>query len=202
MSNMPFPAAYFDDLYRQDDDPWDYRESWYERRKRQLTVAALPRECYRAGFEPACSNGELSALLAQRCDRLHVCDISEHAVHLARERLADRHNVTFEQRAIPEQWPDANFDLIVIGELCYYLSREATAELAQRACASLTQDGTLVACHWRHPFEGKLQTADDVHATFDALPALNRIVQHAEHDLLLDVWSKDGQSVAQCEGLA
>ncbi|ACC74494.1 SAM-dependent methyltransferase [Paraburkholderia phymatum] len=199
---MSFPPAYFDDMYRQDDDPWDYRGSWYERRKRLLTVAALPRARYRSGFEPACSNGELSALLAQRCDRLYVCDISDQAIHLARERLADVRNVTFAQRAIPEQWPDASFDLIVIGELCYYLSRDATAELAQRACASLTADGTLVACHWRHPFEGKLQTAEDVHAAFDALPAWRRIVQHAEHDLLLDVWSKDGQSVAQREGLA
>jgi SAM-dependent methyltransferase len=199
---MSFPAAYFDDLYRQDDDPWDYRGSWYERRKRLLTVAALPRARYRSGFEPACSNGELSALLAQRCERLTVCDISAHAVQLASDRLAQATNVTIEQRAIPGQWPDARFDLIVIGELCYYLSREATTELAQRACASLTEDGTLVACHWRHPFEGKLQSADDVHASFDALPALGRIVQHAEHDLLLDVWSRDGQSVAQCEGLA
>ena len=199
---MSFPAAYFDDLYRQDDDPWDYRASWYERRKRLLTIAALPRERYRSGFEPACSNGELSALLAQRCDSLYACDISGHAVRLARERLADVRNITVEQGAMPDQWPEASFDLIVIGELCYYLSREATAELARRACASLTADGTLVACHWRHPFEGKLQTADDVHASFDALPALNRLVQHAEHDLLLDVWSKDGHSVAQYEGLA
>jgi len=199
---VTFPAAYFDDLYRQDDDPWDYRGSWYERRKRLLTIAALPRERYRSGFEPACSNGELSALLAQRCDSLRVCDISDYAVRLARERLREQRNVSVERRVMPDEWPDARFDLIVIGELCYYLSREATLSLAQRACESLTADGTLVACHWRHPFEGKLQTADDVHATFDAMLGLNGVVRHAEHDLLLDVWSKSGQSVAQCEGLA
>ena len=96
---MSFPAAYFDDLYRQDDDPWDYRASWYERRKRLLTIAALPRERYRLCFEPACSNGELSALLAQRCDSLYACDISDHAVRLARERLAGLPNVTVEPRA-------------------------------------------------------------------------------------------------------
>ncbi|MBP0590101.1 methyltransferase domain-containing protein [Paraburkholderia sp. LEh10] len=199
---MSFSAAWFDDLYRQDDDPWNYRDSWYERRKRHLMIAALPRERYRLGFEPACSNGELSALLAQRCERLRVCDISAFAVRLARERLGEARNVIVEKRAIPQEWPDACFDLIVIGELCYYLSREATAELAQRACASLTGDGALVACHWRHPFEGKLQTADEVHATFGALPALTHLVQHAEHDLLLDVWSKEVCSIAQREGLA
>ena len=141
-------------------------------------------------------------LLAQRCERLHVCDLSEHAVRLARERLANAQNVTVEQRAVPQAWPEARFDLIVIGELGYYLSREATAELARQACESLTDDGTLVACHWRHPFEGRLQSADDVHAAFDALAPLNHLVQHVEHDLLLDVWSKHAQSVAQCEGIA
>jgi len=199
---MSFPLAYFDDLYRQDDDPWAYRSSWYERRKRLLTVAVLPRQRYRSGFEPACSNGEFSMLLAQRCDRLRVCDLSEHAVRLARERLSSQQNVTVEQRAVPQAWPDERFDLIVIGELGYYLSREETAELAQKACNSLTDDGTLVACHWRHPFEGRVQSADDVHAAFDALAPLTHLVQHAEHDLLLDVWSKDARSVAQCEGIA
>jgi SAM-dependent methyltransferase len=198
---MSFPATYFDDLYQQDDDPWDYRNSWYERRKRLLTLAALPRERYRRGFEPACSNGELSALLAGRCETLRVCDISEHAVRLASVRLADTPNVTVERLAVPRDWPRERFDLIVIGELAYYLSRDATAELAERACESLTPDGTLLACHWRHPFEGKLQSADDVHAAFDALPALTRLVRHDEQDLLLDVWSKDGKSVAQHEGL-
>jgi hypothetical protein len=199
---MSFPSAYFDDLYRQDDDPWAYRSSWYERRKRLLTIASLPRERYRSGFEPACSIGEFSLLLAQRCDQLRVCDLSAHAVRLARERLAGERHVTVDQCAVPQAWPDGQFDLIVIGELGYYLSPGATAELAQRACASLTDDGTLVACHWRHPFEGRLQSAEDVHAAFDALAPLTHLVQHAEHDLLLDVWSKDAQSVAQCEGIA
>ena len=199
---MSFPATYFDDLYQQADDPWHYRNRWYERRKRLLTIAALPRERYRHGFEPACSNGELSALLAGRCETLRVCDISEQAVRLAGERLADTPNVTVEQRSVPRDWPRERFDLIVIGELAYYLSREATAELAQRASESLTPDGTLLACHWRHPFEGKLQSADDVHAAFDALPGMTRLVRHDERDMLLDVWSKDGRSVAQHEGLA
>lgn len=199
---MSFPAAYFDDLYRQDDDPWDYRASWYERRKRLLTLAALPRERYRRGFEPACSNGEMSTLLARRCDALLVCDFSERAVRLATERLAALLHVTVEQRAMPRDWPRESFDLIVIGELAYYLTTDETAELAVRAGDSLTPDGTLLACHWRHPFEGKLQTADQVHAAFDQLPALTHLVRHDERDLLLDVWSKDGHSVAQHEGLA
>lgn len=201
---MSTPRTYFDDLYAHDDDPWRYRTSWYERRKRELLLASLPRERYASAFEPACSNGELSAQLALRCDRLLVCDVTRSAVSIARERLADAPNVTVETRSVPDDWPAQRFDLLVISELAYYLSSELTATLAERAWASLADEGTLVAGHWRHPFEGQLQSADAVHACFNALFHRQgaRIVQHAEPDFYLDVWSKDGRSVGEREGLA
>jgi cyclopropane fatty-acyl-phospholipid synthase-like methyltransferase len=200
---MSTSRSYFDDLYRNNDDPWRYRTSWYERRKRDLVLASLPRERYESAFEPACSNGELSAMIARRCTRLLACDVSEAAVRNASERLADTSNITLEQRAVPDEWPtDARFDLIVISELAYYLSPETTATLARLASTSLSDEGALVACHWRYPFKGKLQSAEDIHATFDAAIHGARIVQHAEADFILDVWSKDGRSIAQHEGIA
>ena len=33
-------------LHAREEDPWDVRTSWYERRKRALTLAALPHERY------------------------------------------------------------------------------------------------------------------------------------------------------------
>jgi SAM-dependent methyltransferase len=225
---MALTTTYFEDLYREDDDPWGYRHRWYERRKQQLTLAALPRERFRRAFEPACANGELTALLAARCDALFACDLSGRAVQLARERCAALGNVAIEQRVLPREWPhgsprsgphsnlpvsphempdtlvthDGRFDLIVIGELAYYLDPDETAQLAQRACASLSADGTLVACHWRHAFVERRQSAEAAHAAFDRCASLTRMVHHEEPDLLLDVWSVDGRSVAQQEGLA
>ncbi|EPN67648.1 methyltransferase, partial [Pseudomonas syringae pv. actinidiae ICMP 19101] len=63
---MSVADSYFDELFRNNDDPWAFKQRWYERRKRALTLAALPRERYRAIFEPGCANGELSADLAER----------------------------------------------------------------------------------------------------------------------------------------
>jgi hypothetical protein len=199
---MPLSAAYFDDMYRVGDDPWGYRHRWYERRKQQLTLAALPRERYRHGFEPACANGELAALLAARCDTLLASDLSGKAVHAAQQRCAGLPNVSVEQRVMPQQWPLASFDLIVIGELAYYLDAAETEALAQRACASLSADGTLLACHWRHAFAEGLQSAFEAHMAFDRCTSLVKLAHHTERDLLLDVWSKDGRSVAEQEGLA
>ena len=67
--------AYFDEMYRSDPDPWQFESSWYEERKYALTVAALPDRRYRSAFEPGCSVGVLSSLLAERCDHLLATDI-------------------------------------------------------------------------------------------------------------------------------
>jgi SAM-dependent methyltransferase len=209
---MALPGTYFDDMYRDDDDPWGYRHRWYERRKQQLTLAVLPRERYGRAFEPACSNGELTALLAERCDMLFACDLSGRAVQLAQARCASLPNVVVEQRVLPHEWPnpfapdtqspDLRFDLIVIGELAYYLDPAETALVAERAYASLAAGGTLVACHWRHAFVERRQSADAAHAVFECYAGLERLVHHEEADLLLVVWSTHGWSVAQQEGLA
>ena len=39
---MTLGQSYFDDLYRHHSDPWQFRTRWYESRKRQVTMAALP----------------------------------------------------------------------------------------------------------------------------------------------------------------
>jgi SAM-dependent methyltransferase len=200
---MSSTAQYFDDLYRQSDDPWHLREGWYEQRKRTLTLALLPRPRYRNAFEPGCANGELTAALASRCDALLAADLHERAVLLARERVADLPHVRVEQRRVPREWPTeaGPFDLIVISEFAYYLAADELETLAARIAASLTTDGTLLACHWRRPFAEALESADRAHALFDAQCALSRLAHHDEADLLIDVWSRDARSVAQREGL-
>jgi SAM-dependent methyltransferase len=194
---------YFDELYKSSDDPWNLREGWYERRKRSLTLALLPRPRYRNAFEPGCANGELTAELATRCDALLAADLHDTAVRLARERVAGMPQVRVEQRTVPLQWPvDAGpFDLIVISEFAYYLDSADLETLAARIAASLTTDGTLLACHWRRPFAEALESADTAHALVDARCGLSRLAHHDEADLLIDVWSRDARSVAQREGL-
>ncbi|KXU86589.1 methyltransferase [Paraburkholderia monticola] len=200
---MSTTMLYFDELYRRSDDPWRLREGWYERRKRSLTLALLPRPRYRNAFEPACANGELTAELARRCDALLAADLHARAVELARERVAGASNVRIEQRTVPREWPreDGPFDLIVISEFAYYLDAAELETLAARIAGSLTTDGTLLACHWRRPFAEARESADHAHALFDARCALARLAHHDEADLLIDVWSRDPRSVAQCEGL-
>ncbi|MDG6403662.1 SAM-dependent methyltransferase, partial [Pseudomonas quasicaspiana] len=172
---MSVDDSYFERLFQESDDPWAFKKRWYERRKRALTLAALPRERYGSVFEPGCANGELSADLATRCDRLLVCDTNRSAVELARQRLATFTQVEVMHGRLPEQWPDGRFDLIVFSELGYYLDEQDLNSWIDRALASLTDDGQVLACHWRPQIDGCPMDAQKVHAILAARLEMPRI---------------------------
>lgn len=198
---MPLSPPYFDQLFSASDDPWGFRTRWYEQRKRAMTLACLPASHYGSVFEPGCANGELAADLATRCDRLLACDVSDAAVRLARRRVNDMPHVQITTGSMPGDWPDERFDLIVISELGYYLAPADLATLARACLASLSDSGTLLACHWRPLIDGCAYGGDAVHATLAEETGLPRVVHHEEDDFILDVWTRDGVSVGRTEGL-
>ncbi|WP_040260688.1 class I SAM-dependent methyltransferase [Pseudomonas massiliensis] len=181
---------YFDELYDGNPDPWAYRRRWYEKRKRDLTLACLPRQRYRRGFEPGCSNGELSAALALRCDRLLCTDLNTQAVELAQRRLAGHQGVEVRQGSLDEQWPTGEFDLIVFSEVGYYLAPAQWQAVARQAGASLSSGGTLLACHWLHPIEGCAMTGREVHRVLADSLELESLVHHIENDFILELWGR------------
>jgi SAM-dependent methyltransferase len=193
---------YFDNLYRDSDDPWKIRPRWYERRKRALTLASLPHERYARAFEPGCGNGELTALLAGRCTELVATDISEDAVELTRRRVVEFPHVKVEPMLLPDDWPAGKFDLVVISEIGYYLDEPQLWHIVEHIHRSLSPDGAVVACHWRRPIEGWTQTGDQVHARLRGRMNLPLLCHYWDDDLVLDVWTPDKQSVHQRESLA
>lgn len=198
---MSVANSYFEQLFEGSDDPWAFKQRWYEQRKRALTLAALPRRSYAAIFEPGCANGELSAALATRCERFLCCDTSSTAAGLARQRLKEFEHVQVIEARLPAEWPEGTFDLIVFSELGYYLDPLDLDQWIDRALASLAPDGQLLACHWRQPIEGCPQTADQVHQRLQKRLRMPRLFAHREEDFLLDLWSRDPMSVAEKEGL-
>ncbi len=203
---MQHTALYFDSLFRRDADPWHFKSRWYESRKRALTLACLPQLRYASGYEPGCANGELSAALATRCDRLLVSDGSSIAVGFAKARLDSYPNVEVRQAWVPLQWPDETFDLVVLSEFGFYLGAADLEALACKAIASLRPGGTVLACHWRRPIEGCEFNGDEVHQrlwrAMVQATALTPVCQVLEPDMRMDVWSGDARSVAEREGFA
>ncbi|MEE4092974.1 SAM-dependent methyltransferase [Pseudomonas viridiflava] len=196
---MSVADSYFDELFRNDSDPWAFKQRWYERRKRALCLAALPNEHYAAVFEPGCANGELSAELATRCDALLCCDTSQRAVELARERLIDVPHARVVQARLPQQWPEGRFDLIVFSELGYYLDLDDLHRWIDCALEALTPDGQILACHWRPDIEDCPLNAQRVHNVLNERLSMHRVFSHHEQDFLLDLWSRDDTSVATRE---
>lgn len=198
---MSVADSYFEGLFRADADPWSMRTRWYERRKRNLTLSALPHRHYGSVLELGCANGELSAKLANRSGQLLCCDTSPTALELAQARLSHRHNVQFWQGRLPKEWPPGKFDLIVFSELGYYLDSTDLTQLIFSMRYALAKGGTLVACHWRHPIDGCPHNGDEVHNELHKLLRMPRLVWHQETDFLLEVWCENPASVAEQEGL-
>lgn len=195
-------ADHFEALFRDDTDPWQTRIRWYERRKRALTLAALPKERYGHAFEPGCGAGELTLALAQRCDHVVASDASAAAVRQARATLVSTVNVSLRQARMPDDWPAGRFDLILLSELGYYLREDELATLADACRVALIPGGALVACHWRRSAGDMLQSAQTVHERLQVATGLFPASHYEDDDFLLDTWTVEPGSIATHEGLA
>jgi SAM-dependent methyltransferase len=202
-------AAYFDGMYETSPDPWGFSTRWYEARKYAISVAMLPAARYDRAFEPGCSIGVLTAMLAPRCGSLLSCDVSAAAVRSAAQRIAGRPDVRVERRRLPDDWPDGRFDLVVLSELLYYFAGDDLDTVLGRATAALRPGGTLLAAHWRRPVAGYPRTGDEVHAAIAAWPELTLVADHQEPDFVAQAFLRAAPgtdpasvSVAAAEGLA
>ena len=159
-------AGYFDEVYRANDDPWQFASSAYERDKYAATLAALPWPHYERVFEIGGSIGVLTAQLAPRCGHLLSVDVSEAALTQARQRCAEFPQVEIKKMQVPNEFPAGQFDLILVSEVGYYLSPADLARAADQMLAALPTGGQLLLVHWTPIVPDYPQTGDEVHEFF------------------------------------
>ena len=197
------PDAYFDRMYAGADDPWQLSTRWYEQRKYAITLALLPNRRYRHAFEPGCSIGTLTALLAQRCDHVTAMDVADAALRSADARLRRagcRDRVTLYLSSLDEPWPPGPFDLLVLSEVAYYLKADALATVLGRECPRLQRGAKVVATHWRHAVADYPLTGDAAHAVIAETAGLTSVARYGDRDVVIEVFDTgDGQSVAARE---
>lgn len=172
------PAEYFERIYEEHADPWEFETSPYEAEKYAATLAALPRERYRAAFEIGCSIGVLTARLAPRCDALLAVDLSERALAQARERCRGLPRVTLRRLAVPDEYPAGHFDLTLVSEVGYYWSRADLDLARRRIVAGLAPDGHLLLVHFTPPVHDYPLTGDEVHEAFLAAAGAGEGLRH------------------------
>jgi len=197
----PPAAEFFDAAYARRDDPWRLASRWYEERKRDLTTAVLPERRFASGLEIGCSIGLLTERLGGRCDRLLATDLALAAVEQATARVAGHPGARVLRHDVRTGVPDGAFDLVVLSEVCYYLSRAELGRLAVRVLDHLAPDGVVVACHWRHPVAEHTMRGDDAHRVLTGALDLPGLAHYVDADVVIDVWRTRPASVAQREGL-
>jgi cyclopropane fatty-acyl-phospholipid synthase-like methyltransferase len=190
MENEKIGKPYFDAMYAASQDPWNFTASPYEQEKYQHTIEALAGKQFSKGIEIGCSIGVLTELLANHCQRLLGVDISEQPVAIARERLKNREGVKFEVLQVPQQYPDEQYDLVVVSEVAYYLSKEDLVLTKELIKDSLMEGGTLCLVHWRPQIEGCVFDGDEVNEYFLNDASFNQTYQFINDQYRIDVIKK------------
>ena len=179
---------YFERLYSESRDPWDFETSEYERRKYERTLGILEDRRFRRALEVGASIGVFTAMLAPLCDELVAVDVSERAVAAAKERLARCPNVRVERRSPPEETPNGPFDLVVASEVLYYLPREQMLAAQRRFEEVLAPGGALLAVHWRKETRTYPLQGDEVHELLEAHTRLKKTETIVEPEYRLDLF--------------
>ena len=184
------PVDRFVELYDRAADPWGVANSWYERRKRTVLLAALPDERYGTVAEPACGTGILTAELAERADRVHAFDPVPAAVRHTRARTAESANVTVSEGALPGDLPAGPVDLVVFSEILYYLDDADLKSTVDKAVSTLRPGGQLLAAHWLPWAPEAPRDGMAAHRFLLADPRLDRLVEHLDEHFVLHVLAR------------
>jgi SAM-dependent methyltransferase len=179
---------YFEDLYEQSPDPWDFETSPYERKKYERTLGVLQGRRYRRALEVGCSIGVFTTMLVPLCDEVRAVDVSEKAVAAARNRLAGFPHARVERRRLPEQTPEGPFDLIVVSEVLYYWPEEVMLAALRRFEEVLAPGGVLLAVHWRKETKTYPLQGDEVHALLLEHTRLTNTTAIVEPEYRLDLF--------------
>lgn len=180
----------FEAMYQRDRDPWRFRTSWYERRRYAETMSTLGQPRYRYAFEPGCSIGELTTLLAARCDRVLASDVSLTAARLAVLRCAEFPGVEIQCADLRQSIPLGPFDLAVVSEIGYYFEKDALAYYARQLAARVAGGGELIAVHWLGSSADHALHGDEVHQVLlDELP-MSWVAGRRFEGFRIDSWKK------------
>jgi predicted TPR repeat methyltransferase len=183
---------YFERLYAESGDPWDFETSEYEQNKYTRTLAVLGERTFRRALEAGASIGIFTEMLAKRCEELLAVDVSVRAVAAARRRLSGLGHVRVERRTLPEEMPDGPFDLIVASEVLYYFPREEMLAVLQGFERELARGGTLLAVHWRRETRTYPLQGDEVHELLAQNTRLQNKQTIIEPDYRIDLFEDAG----------
>ena len=181
------PRDYFDQVYRENKDPWRFETSPYEADKYRVSLDMLPNEQYNNAFEIGCSIGVFTKLLAPRCQRLLAVDTASIALEKAKQRCQKITQVTFALMSVPDEFPSEQFNLIVLSEVGYYFSEHDLSRLGKKITRHAIPGAHLLLVHWLLPVHDYPIGGDQVHEHFQTLTGWNQLSGHRTDHYRADV---------------
>lgn len=181
-------AAPFDAMLRDNvTDPWRLDASEYEKRRLALTLACLGRPRYQSVLEIGCSTGQLSEQLRTRADRVIGMDASDMALKVARARNGA---VDWLLGAAPADIPVADFDLIVLSEIAYFLTGPELLATLRAIRRQLRPRGEILIANWSAATDNIPLDGPAVHDQAAAVLDLPLRARYQDADLVIQVWGQ------------
>lgn len=186
--------TYFENLYSEKSDPWNFRNSPYENEKYQNSIKALNKINFKNGLELGCSVGVQTKLLANICDHLIAIDISEIAIKEAKATCNDFSNITFYVQDLTKTFPKGKFDLITLCEIGYYFDKNTLWKTFENLDNGLLLDGRLLFVHWTGFVPDYPLNGNEVHNAFEEYIKKSNnyeeLVEERTECYRLQVWKK------------
>jgi hypothetical protein len=148
-------------------------------------AAVLPKMHYRSAFEASAAIGDLTEVLALRCDRLLWNDLTSSSGWSPGPQARGRS----ERGTIPNQWPSGEFDLVVLNEVTCRLDNndldcliDCVAQSTHRGAHVLDVRARRLSEDPLGPDHGTLRLAESQRFVARAY--------HSDEEFVLDLWER------------
>lgn len=156
-------------------DPFGFDRNPEEQLKFHRTLEVCGEGPLGRVLELGCAVGSFTEVLAPRASDVLALDVSQAAVDQVASRLQDHANVRAKAMAIPEEFPEETFDLVVASDVLYYLSVEELKRCLERIEGLLPKGGAFVAVHYV-PRMGSVLNGDEAHDILVAHTSLRHVL--------------------------
>lgn len=142
-----------DRVFNRSQDPYRYEQNPYEKARLAAMESALQGRGFDSALEVGCAEGIFTERLLRQAREIVAVDISPVALERAQRRLSGRGRVLWHEADIRQWEPEAGrrFDLIVLGDVLYYLDkplvREAFEQVFPRVASWLRPGACLMLAH-------------------------------------------------------
>lgn len=140
-------------LYAKYHDPWG---TYHRQKQVDKAMGLLPPKQYSRCLDVGCGLGDFAQAASGFCDAVVAIDISPLAVEKALCRLSKQSNIQFHVKNIRTYNPDFKFDLIILGDVLYYLGDKIMEsefkKILKKISDMLEIEGRILITHYIAPW--------------------------------------------------